>query len=230
MSLTLQGLELARGDFTLRATWSLPKGSLCALVGPSGCGKSSLLSAVAGFLPLRAGDILVDDIKIAQLPPGARPLSILFQDHNLFPHMTLTQNLGLGLRPNLRLTDAERAAVEEALLKTGLKGLGDRRPAELSGGQQSRAALARALLRARPLLLLDEPFAALGPALRQEMMALTRTITQDTGTTTLMVTHDPQDAKAADFTVLIAEGEALAPVASDVLFADPPEALRNYLG
>ena len=113
----------------------------------------------------------------------------------------------------------------------GLAGLGQRKPGALSGGQQGRAALARALLRARPILLLDEPFAALGPALKAEMLDLVAEIAGQTGATVLMVTHDPADAlRLADSTVLVADGLAAAPVATARLFADPPAALRAYLG
>jgi thiamine transport system ATP-binding protein len=112
-----------------------------------------------------------------------------------------------------------------------MEGLGARKPGQLSGGQQGRAALARALLRARPLLLLDEPFAALGPALKAEMLALVREVAEETGATVLMVTHDPQDARRfADVTMLVAEGRVDAPRETAALFADPPRALSAYLG
>ena len=121
--------------------------------------------------------------------------------------------------------------VAEALRRIGLGGLGARRPAQLSGGQAGRAALARALLRARPMLLLDEPFAALGPALKQEMLALVGEVASETGATVLMVTHDPKDAQGfADLTVLVAEGVAHPPQDTATLFANPPKALRDYLG
>jgi thiamine transport system ATP-binding protein len=202
-----------------------------AIIGPSGAGKSTLLNAIAGFVVPTAGRILWDGQDLAPLSPGDRPVSILFQDQNLFPHLTLTQNLGLGLSSRLRLTAQDQANIARALDRVGLSGLGHRRPAQLSGGQQGRAALARALLRARPLLLLDEPFAALGPALKSEMLDLVAAVADETGATVLMVTHDPDDAQRfADQTVLLADGLALAPVATRDLFANPPQALRDYLG
>lgn len=229
--LQLDHVELAQPGFTLTADWSVPAGARVALIGPSGAGKSSLLSAIAGYFPPVAGRILWNGSPIDGLPPGARPLSILFQDQNLFPHLTVAQNVGLGLRPDLRLSAGEQARVGAALARVGLEGLGDRRPAELSGGQQGRAALARVLLRARPLLLLDEPFAALGPALKAQMLELVAEVAGETGATVLMVTHDPADARRfAALTVLVADGIAHPPAPTEALFANPPPALAAYLG
>ena len=229
--LHLDHLGLVQDDFRLDADWSLPAGARVALVGPSGAGKSTLLSAIAGFLPPARGRILWQGQDMAALAPGERPLSILFQDQNLFPHLTLAQNLGLGLRADLRLSAAEKARVDQALDRVGLAGFGARRPAALSGGQASRAALARVLLRARPILLLDEPFAALGPALKDEMLALVAEVAEETAALVLMVTHDPQDAlQFAAQTVLVAEGRADSPQPTAALFAAPPPALAAYLG
>jgi thiamine transport system ATP-binding protein len=229
--LHLDGIQISQDDFRLSADWTLPVGTRVAVIGPSGAGKSTLLSVVAGFLAPSVGRVTWAGQDLTQVLPGERPLSILFQDQNLFPHLTVEQNLGLGLRPNLRLSKDERLAVSQALDRVGLGGMGERRPAQLSGGQIGRAALARALLRARPLLLLDEPFAALGPALKAEMLSLVAELASASGATVMMVTHDPRDALAfADQTVLVADGIAAAPVATQALFADPPAALRTYLG
>ena len=229
--LQLDRAVLDQDGFRLTADWTLPQGARAAVIGPSGAGKSTLLAAIAGFLAPASGRILWQGQEIGPLPPGQRPLSILFQDQNLFPHLTVAQNIGLGLRPDLRLSPEDRARVEAALSRTGLAGLGGRKPAQLSGGQASRAALARVLLRARPLLLLDEPFAALGPALKTEMLDLVAALAGETGATVLMVTHDPDDAlHLTDQTVLVAEGRADPPVPTQALFAAPPPALRAYLG
>ena len=228
-TLTLEALTITQGDFTLRADWQAHAGQRIALIGPSGAGKSTLLNAIAGFLPPSAGRILWCGADLADTPAGKRPSTILFQDQNLFPHLTIAQNLGLGLDPALRLTAQDRKKIEETLAQTGLTGMGGRKPASLSGGQQSRAALARALLRARPILLLDEPFAALGPALKLEMLTLLAAMPPQT--LTLMVTHDPNDARRfASHTVLVADGIAHPPVKTETLFANPPPALTAYLG
>ena len=231
MTLTLDALVLSQPPFRLTADWSLPPGSRVALIGPSGAGKSTLLSALAGFFAPTSGRILWQGQDITPQPPAQRPVSILFQDQNLFPHLTLAQNLGLGLNPRLRLTEADRARITETLARVGLEGMEGRKPGQLSGGQQGRAALARALLRARPILLLDEPFAALGPALKVEMLDLVAETATESGALTLLVTHDPEDAiRFADQTVLVADGIAAAPAPTAALFANPPAALRAYLG
>lgn len=229
--LQLDRLTIMQGDFRLTADWSAPAGSRIAVMGPSGAGKSTLLSVISGFFQQTEGRVLWQGRDLTPVPPGERPLTILFQDQNLFPHLTVAQNLGLGLRPDLRLTDADRSRIDEALARVGLQGLGPRRPAQLSGGQASRAALARALLRARPILLLDEPFAALGPALRVEMLDLVRDVADQTGALVLMVTHDPQDAVAlGGDTAFVTEGVVHPPLATTELLADPPPAVRDYLG
>jgi thiamine transport system ATP-binding protein len=229
--LRLEGIQINHDDFRLSADWTLPLGTRVAVIGPSGAGKSTLLSVIAGFLAPTAGRVTWEGRDLKEVSPGERPLSILFQDQNLFPHLSLEQNLGLGLRPNLRLSKDERRAVSQALDRVGLGGMEARRPAQLSGGQIGRAALARSLLRARPLLLLDEPFAALGPALKAEMLTLVTELASASGATVLMVTHEPRDALAfADQTILVADGIAASPVPTQALFADPPAALRAYLG
>ncbi len=229
--LHLDHLTITQGAFRLTADWSAPAGARIAVMGPSGAGESTLLSVISGFFPQAAGRVLWNGQDLTPLPPGERPVTILFQDQNLFPHLTVAQNLGLGLRANLRLTPADHNRVDAALDRVGLSGLGPRRPAQLSGGQASRAALARALLRARPMLLLDEPFAALGPALRAEMLNLVREVAGETGALVLMVTHDPQDALAlGGDTAFVADGLVHAPVPTARLLADPPPAVRDYLG
>ncbi len=229
--LQLDGLVLAQDAFRLTADWSVAPGARVAVIGPSGAGKSTLLSAIAGLFGLASGRVVWDGTDLAGAAPGARPMTMLFQDQNLFPHLTLAQNLGLGLRVDLRLSTGQWAQVDSALARVGLEGLGGRRAAQLSGGQMGRAALARALLRARPLILLDEPFAALGPALKAEMLDLVREVADESGAAVLMVTHDPRDAQDfAGQTVLVADGVAQAPRDTTDLFADPPPALRAYLG
>ncbi len=229
--LTFEDMRYTQDGFSLHADFAVQDGEMLAVIGPSGGGKSTLLNVVAGFLEPTSGRVLWDGQDLAGTAPGKRPVSILFQDNNLFPHMTVAQNVGLGLRPDLRLSADQKAQVEAALERVGLAGYGARKPAALSGGQASRVALARMLLRGNPLVLLDEPFAALGPALKVEMLDLVRDLMGETGATLMMVSHDPEDAKRiAQRTVLVADGEVQAPVETADIFANPPEALQAYLG
>ena len=229
--LTLDNLTLRQGSFTLKADWQIPAGARVALIGPSGGGKSTLLLAIAGFLAPIEGRILWQGQDIAALGPGARPVSILFQDQNLFPHLSVADNVGLALSPRLALTAAHQDAVAASLDKVGLSGLGSRKPAQLSGGQIGRAALARVLLRARPVLLLDEPFSALGPGMKQDMLALVAEVAAATGALVIMVTHDPDDALTfSEMTALAHDGTVDAPRPTPELFANPPAHLTDYLG
>ncbi len=229
--LEFRGVRLALGDFRLSADLTVGTGARVAVIGPSGSGKSTLLGLVSGFLIPDQGQVLWQGRDLAPLSPGQRPVSVLFQDQNLFPHLSVGQNVGLGLRPDLRLSPAERERVAEALARVGLQDMADRRPAQLSGGQQSRVALARVLLRARPILLLDEPFGALGPALKDEMLDLLAEIAGQTDATVLMVTHDPDDARRfAPETIVIHDGRADPPVPTGALLDDPPPDLKAYLG
>ena len=229
--LTLENLELAQGDFRLQVDLTLDFATFTALMGPSGAGKSTLLSAIAGFLPPLRGRVLWAGHDMTGKAPGDRSVAMLFQDNNLFPHLTAAQNVGLGIRPDLKLSADQRAKVAEALESVGLAGLGDRKPADLSGGQQSRVALARVLVSDRDLVLLDEPFAALGPALKDEMLDLVKAKLTALGKTVVMVTHDPSDARRiAEQTVVVADGKALPPQGTIALLDNPPRALADYLG
>lgn len=227
--LQFDGVTLHQGSFTLSADFTLTPGAVTAVIGPSGAGKSTLLSLAAGFLKPNMGRIHMDGHDVTGLSPEKRPMSIVFQDSNLFPHLSLDLNVALGLAPSARLTPAVRQRVSEVLARVDLKGLEGRRPAELSGGQQSRAALARALLRKRPLVLLDEPFSALGPALRGEMLDLVADVFSDV--TVLMVTHAPEDAaRIARDIVFVDDGFAHPPADAKTMLAKPPKALDAYLG
>ena len=196
--LKLDAVQVDNGGFILDADFEVEAGRKVAVIGPSGAGKTTLIEAVAGFLPLRRGRVLWQGRDMAGVGPGKRPVAMLFQDGNLFPHLSVAQNVGLGLRPDLRLDAAQQAEVANAVARVGLAGLETRKPAALSGGQQSRAALARVLVQARPLLLLDEPFAALGPALKGEMLDLVAGLVDEARATLLMVSHDPSDARRSD--------------------------------
>ncbi|MDG1353598.1 MAG: ATP-binding cassette domain-containing protein [Sulfitobacter sp.] len=229
--LKLEQALIVQDDFRLLADFTLEPARNYAVIGPSGAGKSTLLAAVCGFVPLASGRLLWDGRDITQDAPGARPMTMLFQDNNLFPHLDVLQNVGLGLRPDLRIGTAERDKVMEALARVGLADYTNAKPGNLSGGQQSRVALARVLVQARPLVLLDEPFAALGPALRNEMLDLLKDTIAQTGAAMVMVTHAPEDVRRiADEVIFVEGGQAQAPRPAAALMDDPPPELRAYLG
>ncbi|SPF79813.1 thiamine ABC transporter ATP-binding protein [Pseudoprimorskyibacter insulae] len=220
------------GGFALSADFSVQTGDRVAIIGPSGAGKSTLLDLIAGFRAPTTGHILWNGTDITAHAPGARPVALLFQDNNLFPHLTLRQNLSLALRPDGRhLTADQRRALIDALAQVGLAGYEDRKPGTLSGGQQSRAGLARALLQDRPCLLLDEPFSALGPAMRAEMQDLVIDLATRVAATALLVTHDPAEAERfATKAIVVADGVASPPENIKTLMQNPPKALTDYLG
>ncbi|ANE74853.1 thiamine ABC transporter ATP-binding protein ThiQ [Dickeya solani] len=182
-------------------------GERIAILGPSGAGKSTLLSLIAGFLPADSGRLRLNGQDHFATPPAKRPVSILFQENNLFPHLTLAQNIALGLHPGLKLTADQRGTLRDIASRMGLSDLLERLPSQVSGGQRQRVALARCLIRQQPILLLDEPFSALDPALRQEMLALVDEICRDRQLTLLMVSHQLEDAaRIAPRSVLVVDG------------------------
>ena len=230
--LKLESIRHRQGDWSLIASLAIEPGARVAVIGPSGAGKSTLLRLVAGFLSPESGRITWRGEDLTPLPPGRRPIAMLFQDNNLFPHLSAAENVALGLPGAGRRRSAEEMAqVEQALERVGLAGLGARRPGALSGGQQGRVALARVLVQRRPLVLLDEPFAALGPALRHEMLDLVADLAEETGATLLMVSHAPEDARRiANQTIVVMEGRAEPPRPTAAVLDDPSEAMRAYLG
>lgn len=220
---------IQQGGFSLKAAFSLPPGARVAVLGPSGAGKSTFLAGLAGFAPLE-GRLDWQGEPLNGLPPARRPFSLLFQDHNLLPHLSLFDNVALGIAPSLRLDAAQRHAVQGALAAVGLGELGARRPGQVSGGQIGRTGLARVLLRDKPWMLLDEPFAALGPALKREMLALVASIADQTGAGVILVTHDPADARAlCPQALVVADGAVEGPQDTARLLDDPPPALAAYL-
>ena len=183
-------------------------GELVALLGPSGCGKTTVLRAVAGLLRPTAGDVLVDGDSVLGVRPEDRPVAMVFQQPLLFPHMDVAGNVGFGLR--MRGVDRREVAdrVEEMLELVRLPGLGARRAGELSGGQQQRVSLARALVVEPRLLLLDEPLSALDASLRGELRELLTELRSTLDVTTLLVTHDQEEAVVlADRVALLLDGE-----------------------
>jgi ABC-type Fe3+/spermidine/putrescine transport system ATPase subunit len=218
----------AVADLSLRVA----EGGLTALLGPSGSGKSTILKLIAGFLAPEAGDIRLADRSLLGLPPDRRGVVLVFQNAPLFPHLTLSQNVGFGLRMR-GLPGPEIARRVAAMLdRVQLTGLGDRRPAELSGGQAQRGALARALILDPAVLLLDEPLSNLDTALRDEMRGLIRRLQRESGVTMLVVTHDQGEAVVlADRIALILDGRLAQEAAPEEIFARPAaQAVARFFG
>ncbi|WP_187968559.1 thiamine ABC transporter ATP-binding protein [Aquibium microcysteis] len=220
------------GARPMRFDLSVAAGTILAVMGPSGSGKSTLLSLIAGFETPLSGRIRIGGADVTPIAPAARPVSMIFQENNLFPHLDAAANVGLGRSPSLRLTAGDRAQVEQALSRVGLAGKERRLPRELSGGERQRVALARALVRDRPVLLLDEAFGSLGPALREEMLDLMVDLHESKGMTIVMVTHDPGDARRiAETTAFLDDGRiAASGPTGDLLAGASSPALGRYLG
>lgn len=189
----------------------IKRGQIVSLMGPSGAGKSTLLALVAGFIKPDQGNILVNGESVLGKAPFLRPFSMLFQEHNLFAHLSVRENIGLGLHPGLKLTIDQKLLVEHAAEQVGVAEYLDRLPEHLSGGQRQRVALARCFVQPHPMWLLDEPFSALDPVLREEMLALVKQLAAERSITVLMVTHHLSDARAiASHFAFVADGQVEA--------------------
>ncbi len=182
-------------------------------------------------MSLASGRVVLADQDVTHAPPSARPVSAVFQDNNSFAHLDAWTNVALGLSPSLSLTDEQQTQIDDALAAVGLSHLARRLPGDMSGGERQRIAIARVLVRKRPILLLDEAFAALGPALRRDMMALVKDLHGARGLTTLMVTHQPEDARGfADQVIFVDGGVVRPPVDTAAFFATTDEQVTRYLG
>lgn len=221
----------ATDGFALAINLQVNANQFCAVLGPSGAGKSTLLSLIAGFENLQSGSIKLDGIEATQISPSLRPVSMVFQDYNAFGHLDLWTNVALGIAPNLKLDAAQQEAVEKALDNVGIATLARRRPFEISGGELQRVALARILVRNKPILLLDEPFAALDPGLRKDMLQLVLQLQKSHRLTVLMVTHQPEEAKkVADKVIFVNGGQARTAINCDDFFNSGDEDVARYLG
>ena len=206
----IQSARKDYGTFTaLRSvSFDIADNEFFTLLGPSGCGKTTLLRMIAGFEGVTDGAIFLYGEEIENLPPDRRPVNTVFQNYSLFPHMTVTENIGFGLRM-LGWTKGDIAArVEQMVALVRLEAFADRRPAQLSGGQQQRVALARAMAPRPKVLLLDEPLSALDLKLRQNMREELKALQQETGITFIFVTHDQEEALSmSDRIAVMSAGE-----------------------
>ncbi|RVC56557.1 MAG: thiamine ABC transporter ATP-binding protein [Mesorhizobium sp.] len=228
----LEDVSFDYGEAPFRFDVGFADAKITAIMGPSGSGKSTLLNLVAGFEAPRSGRVLIDGSDVSAAPPSARPVSMVFQENNLFAHLSVERNVGLGRSPSLSLGEADHAAIAEALARVGLAGKERRLPRELSGGERQRVALARVLVRDRPVLLLDEPFASLGPALRDDMLDLLASVHAERQMTVLFVTHQPEDARRIGQDMVFLDNHTVAATgtAADFFDGSGPDAFRRYVG
>ncbi len=228
----VSGLTKRFGDAVVldRLDLHVPAGHVLALLGPSGSGKSTALRIIAGLDAPDAGTVRLDGRDAAAMTPGERRIGYVFQGYALFAHMTAAENVAFGLqvmrpRPSRAAIAAE---VARLLALVRLEGLGDRMPAQLSGGQCQRVALARALAISPRVLLLDEPFGALDRAVREELRGELRGLQRELGITAVLVTHDDEEAaELADQIVTLDRGRAVASTAGRTAFSHQPEQDRH---
>jgi len=225
--LTVEGLTVAFGPQVAvdGVDLELDDGHVLAVLGPSGSGKSSLLRAIAGLEPLRAGSVRWDGDDLAGVPTHRRGFALMFQDGQLFDHLTVARNVGYALRLRGVSRSAARGQVDDLLALVGLGGYGARLPRTLSGGERQRVALARSLAAEPRLLLLDEPLSSLDAELRVRLAADLRSILREAGTTALLVTHDQEEAFAvADRLAVMRDGAVVQQGTTEAVWARPIDA------
>ncbi|MFP3014418.1 MAG: thiamine ABC transporter ATP-binding protein ThiQ [Arsenophonus sp.] len=194
-------------NITMQFNFQVNKSEKVIILGPSGSGKSTLLYLIAGFQYPKQGEIWLNNKNHTTTAPSKRPVSILFQENNLFSHLTVWQNIALGISPNLHLKQDQHNTVKQIIEQVSLKNCTTRLPSQISGGQRQRTALARCLIRKKSILLLDEPFSALDSALRNEMIILLKKVCDEQQLTMLMVSHNLEDAnQISTRSIVISEG------------------------
>ena len=222
--------SLKESYLTISTNISLEPDKIYAVVGPSGAGKSTFLNLISGFASISSGSIIWNGQEISNLPPAKRNVSILFQDNNLFPHLSVWRNLALAVTHWPKISRDNEEKLKAVMSEVGILGLENRKPSQLSGGQQSRVALARVLLQKNKILLLDEPFSALGPSLKDQMLELIKKISKNKKLLVLMVTHDPADAKKVASQTLVIKDKKVYPPLSTEKALDPINGpLADYL-
>ena len=222
--------SLKESYLTISTNISLEPNKIYAVVGPSGAGKSTFLNLISGFASISSGSIIWNGQEISNLPPAKRNVSILFQDNNLFPHLSVWRNLALAVTHWPKISRNNEEKLKAVMSEVGILGLENRKPSQLSGGQQSRVALARVLLQKNKILLLDEPFSALGPSLKDQMLELIKKIAKNKKLLVLMVTHDPADAKKVASQTLVIKDKKVHPPLSTEKALDPINGpLADYL-
>lgn len=232
-SISIRDLTVTRGSFTLRVDrLEVEPREVFAILGRTGSGKTVLMEAIAGAFPLDGGQILLDGKDVETLPIQQRHMGVVYQDHALFPHMTVRQNIAYGLRMNGFRRDEIDRRVDEQLELFGIAGIADKHPGIISGGEAQRTALARALVLQPEILLLDEPFSALDPATKERMYATVRDIHACFDCTIVFITHDFNEAALlADRVGVVLDGSLRAIMPAGELFCcECDDDVREFLG
>ncbi len=232
--IAFQDVHKYYGDYhALRGiTATIRAGEFFSLLGPSGCGKTTLLRTIAGFEDISSGVIMIDGKDMAGVPANVRPTNMVFQSYAIFPHLTVEQNVGFGLRRDPRSKAEKAQAVEQALEMVNLKGFGKRAAHALSGGQRQRVALARALILKPQVLLLDEPLSALDKKMREQMQVELIRLQRQVGITFILVTHDQEEALVmSDRIAVMFEGEIAQLADPETLYRRPnSKKVADFIG
>lgn len=220
------------GDGVEHINLDIYEGEIVSFLGPSGCGKTTILRAIGGFHDITSGDITIDGQSIVGLPPEKRPTAMVFQSYNLWPHMTIYENLAFGLK----LRKIPKAQIDEdiknILKLVSMSGCEKKYPSQLSGGQQQRIAIARSLLLKPSMLLLDEPFSALDAKIRQQMREELKKIQSDLGITVVFVTHDQEEAMTLSHRIVVMNKGKFEQVGSPTEIYDNPNSkyVASFIG
>jgi iron(III) transport system ATP-binding protein len=222
--LSVQNVTKKFGSFMALkdVSFRMKPGEFLTILGPSGCGKTTLLRVVAGLDPQTEGQVLIDDRDVSHLPVSKRNIAIVFQSYALFPNLTAEKNVAYGLTKLIPDKKKRMQRVDELLELVGLKGFGPKYPAQLSGGQQQRVALARALAMSPKLLLLDEPLSALDAKVRVHLRTEIRQLQKRLGLTTIMVTHDQEEALTMADQILVIDQGVIAQIGTPIDIYDKP--------
>lgn len=220
------------GDGVENINIDVYEGEFLTMLGPSGCGKSTILRTLGGFLDIDKGDILIDGQSVKDLPPERRPTAMVFQSYNLWPHMTVYDNLAFGLKIKKEPKDQIAKEIDAGLKLVNMKGFEKKYPTQLSGGQQQRVAIARALLLKPSVLLLDEPFSALDAKIRAQMREELKKIQEELNITVVFVTHDQEEAMALSHRIVVMNKGVIEQIGTPTEVYDHPASkyVASFIG
>ncbi len=220
------------GDGVENINMDVKEGEFLTMLGPSGCGKSTILRTIGGFLDIDDGDILIDGCSVKDLAPENRPTAMVFQSYNLWPHMTVYENLAFGLKIKKYSKEEISRSVKRGLELVNMQGFEKKYPGQLSGGQQQRVAIARALLLKPSVLLLDEPFSALDAKIRAQMREELKKIQEELKITVVFVTHDQEEAMALSHRIVVMNKGVIEQIGTPTEIYDHPASrfVASFIG